>query len=269
MSDLRAPDKLVMLLLCLGSLAVWGVVIARWLRGQPALALEPREPCRWHPVAVGLALPVSTVVQYVVVSPFLGENPPTVAGVQARCLGTILEILVLMGMLALGTPIRAKDFGIDPSRVWQDLRCGAVGFLAAFAPVFAVNYLVDRFGWRAEGAKHLLFVILEKSPSHATAGWVILSAVILAPVAEELVYRVILQGWLETRLSPRAAILFVATIFAYVHLGEGRPDHLPLFPLALILGYVYWRRHSYLAVVALHAAFNATNLALALFFGDR
>jgi membrane protease YdiL (CAAX protease family) len=268
MPDLRAPDKLVILLLCLGSLSVWGVIIARWRRGEPALALTPREPCRWHPAAVGLALPVSTVVQYVVVARYLQEDPLSIAGVQARCLATILEILVLMGMLALGTPIRAKDFGIDPARFGSDVLLGGAGFLASFAPVCALNLLVDRLGWRAEGAKHPLFLVLEQRGANATAGWIILGAAILAPVAEELLYRVILQGWLETRLSPRAAILFVATLFAFVHFGKERPDHIPLFPLALILGYVYWRRHSYLAVVVLHAAFNATNLALALFFGD-
>jgi len=39
---------------------------------------------------------------------------------------------------------------------------------------------------------------------------------------------------------------------------------LPLVPLALILGYVYYRRHSYLSVVLLHALFNGANLWLAL-----
>jgi membrane protease YdiL (CAAX protease family) len=39
---------------------------------------------------------------------------------------------------------------------------------------------------------------------------------------------------------------------------------LPLLPLALVLGYVYDRRHSYLAVVVLHALFNLTMLAAQL-----
>ena len=36
------------------------------------------------------------------------------------------------------------------------------------------------------------------------------------------------------------------------------------FPLALVLGYVFHRRHSFLAVVVLHAIFNAMNLIIAL-----
>ena len=71
----------------------------------------------------------------------------------------------------------------------------------------------------------------------------------------------ILQGWLQSRIEPAWAIFAVAVLFAFVH---GWPDSLPLIPLSLILGYVYYRRHSYLAVVMLHLLFNATNLALAV-----
>jgi membrane protease YdiL (CAAX protease family) len=50
-------------------------------------------------------------------------------------------------------------------------------------------------------------------------------------------------------------------IFSVVH---GVPDCFPLFPLALILGFVYHRTRSFLAVVVLHALFNATNLTLSV-----
>jgi membrane protease YdiL (CAAX protease family) len=82
-----------------------------------------------------------------------------------------------------------------------------------------------------------------------------------------LLYRVVIQGWLESRITPRAAIIFVSILFAAIHSESGRPDALPILPLALILGYVYHRRHSLLAAFTLHATFNAANLALALMTG--
>jgi membrane protease YdiL (CAAX protease family) len=90
---------------------------------------------------------------------------------------------------------------------------------------------------------------------------VALAAVVLAPLAEELMFRVVIQGWLESREKPAAAITTTALLFSVIH---GLPDAIGLFPLALILGYVYRRTHSYLAVVVLHGLFNAFNLSMVL-----
>jgi membrane protease YdiL (CAAX protease family) len=50
-------------------------------------------------------------------------------------------------------------------------------------------------------------------------------------------------------------------IFAAVH---RLPDAIPLLPLALVLGYVYQQRRSFLSIVLLHMLFNAANLILAV-----
>jgi membrane protease YdiL (CAAX protease family) len=84
---------------------------------------------------------------------------------------------------------------------------------------------------------------------------------VLAPLVEELIYRVVLQTWLQKIAPPREALIAVAIIFAAVH---RLPDALPLLPLALILGYVYQQRRSFLTIVLIHMLFNAVNLILAL-----
>jgi membrane protease YdiL (CAAX protease family) len=90
--------------------------------------------------------------------------------------------------------------------------------------------------------------------------WIVLSAAFLAPLTEELLYRVLLQGWAQSHLAPWQAIVASSFVFVAQH---SMSDWLPLLPLALILGYVYHRRRSYLAVVVLHALFNGVMLALA------
>ena len=70
-------------------------------------------------------------------------------------------------------------------------------------------------------------------------------------------YRVVLQTALEKLAHPRVALIVVAVIFSAMH---QLPDAIPLFPLALILGYVYQQRRSYLTVVMIHVLFNGTNL---------
>lgn len=272
MSDLLTTGNLVAGVLLVASAIVWVAILESWRRGEDPVAWQPREPCPWRPLAVALALPASIVVRAIVLSSAPSGDPPPIVLLQTQCLSIGLEIVVLMGLLAIGTPIRASDFGLSASGLREEARWGLLGFLAALVPVYGVNFAVQRLGLRAEGAKHSIFLALEKDPSAELLIWVTLTVVVLAPLAEELLYRVVLQGWLENKLTPRAAILFVAILFALVHFDPdepGRPDHLPLFPLALILGFVYYRRHSYVTVVLLHAIFNATNLAMAVLFGDK
>ena len=87
-------------------------------------------------------------------------------------------------------------------------------------------------------------------------------ATILAPLTEELMYRVTLQEGLEKFAPGNASIWLTALLFAGVHSVNGRPDALPLFPLALILGYVYRQTHSYVAVFTLHALFNGLTVIM-------
>ena len=61
--------------------------------------------------------------------------------------------------------------------------------------------------------------------------------------------------------SSTLAIGISSIAFAMVH---GPLDGAALMPLALLLGILYDRRHSYLAVVVAHAFFNLWNIALTM-----
>jgi membrane protease YdiL (CAAX protease family) len=54
-------------------------------------------------------------------------------------------------------------------------------------------------------------------------------------------------------------ILISATLFALAHFGLG-PDPIPLFLLALVLGYVYQRTHRIVPCIVTHALFNSLTL---------
>ena len=83
----------------------------------------------------------------------------------------------------------------------------------------------------------------------------------MAPIGEELLYRVIIQGVLQRHLPPSVSIVISSVVFSAVH---GFPDAIGLFPLALILGYLYWRTGSYLTIVTTHAVFNGATVILTL-----
>ena len=113
----------------------------------------------------------------------------------------------------------------------------------------------------------------------------------MAPFVEELLFRVALQGWLERvqmlaqsdTIEPPAAtpegaamveqqptssdrlmpwpIVISSLTFALAHLGNG-PDPIPLFFLALALGYLYQRTHRLWPSLVVHATLNSCSLLM-------
>lgn len=65
-----------------------------------------------------------------------------------------------------------------------------------------------------------------------------------------------LHGWYAT-----LPILFSSSCFAVMHFGYG-PDPIPIFLLALALGFLYQRTHRLIASITLHALLNGTSLFL-------
>lgn len=91
-------------------------------------------------------------------------------------------------------------------------------------------------------------------------------AVIMAPIFEEIVFRgIILKGLLNNKVSPLKAIVFSALIFGLVH---GNPwQFTGAFLLGLVLGLVYYKTKSLLLPVLLHG-FNNLVSTLQMVFTD-
>ncbi|QDT52588.1 CAAX amino terminal protease self- immunity [Caulifigura coniformis] len=137
------------------------------------------------------------------------------------------------------------------------LSVGLTVGLAAMLPTLLLGYWIARD--RDPSESHILLRTLQGK------GWdflapIVLTAAVLAPLLEELLFRVILQGWLSDSVQ-KSAIPLTAGIFALIH---GASDAALLVPLALSLGFLYEYRRSYLEVVAAHAAFNGANLFAAI-----
>ena len=156
-------------------------------------------------------------------------------------------------------PITLVKLGFRIDRLGEQLRNGCTGFVAAFAPVFVV--LVLTFPLRTEESVHPLLRLLMDRGLGEEFLWIMGVAVFVAPLKEELLFRVVLQSWLERVCGVRWGILLTAVAFAAVH---GYPDSLAIFPLALVLGILYHIRRSFVAVCLTHALFNAYNLWAAI-----
>lgn len=90
-------------------------------------------------------------------------------------------------------------------------------------------------------------------------------AVFVVPVAEEILFRGLLQGWLVRVIHPVWAIFLTALLFAVAHYAPSQGAYnavimAQLFVLGLILGHLYRRQRSLFASISLHSLFNAITL---------
>ena len=270
-----------LVVLILGALALslitWFLVGWNWLRGEPALERRGRRRAPWG--ADGAALAVLFLMG-ALISVAAGPS----ASDSARESGLELSNVFLQGMVFFAftgvtvgwlasnnapRPAAPSDFGLGgPVSRWpRDLLLGVLGTAAMLPIVYSVNgIMIALFG---EPTVHPAIESLMETPETEAVAAAGLLAVVLAPLFEELAFRVLLQGWLE-KLTPRSSwlpILISATLFGLAHTNQGFAP-IPIVVLALGLGYVYRQTHSYPAVVAMHAAFNALSLAVAIGAGQ-
>jgi membrane protease YdiL (CAAX protease family) len=117
-------------------------------------------------------------------------------------------------------------------------------------------------------------VVLPPAISSVDLAANVLTAGLIAPIGEELLYRgVIAQAWAR-QSSARRAILFSAIVFAFAHTltvgGTSVVDAVSVaavafivrLPLGIALGWLWIRRRSIVATIALHAAYNLAIVAI-------
>ena len=191
----------VVLATLLASVATWIALIARWRGGKPLLEYEPRSPVPWGAAIAMLAV---VFVAITLLTPSgSGEQPAPLHPVEAtqRLVGFILfQSVVIGGVLAivtvfyraslrdLGLPVYADEFV-------RDVRLGIITSLAALAPVYGVQLLMlFLFG----PSKHpLVEMVTSGEPNVGIVFLASIAAVVVAPVSEEILFRLLLQGCLE------------------------------------------------------------------------
>jgi len=216
--------------------------------------------------AADLLLVVIAVLAGVrLLAPLVGGAPGTPLLPGAAGPGALLPValsIVLQAVLTLAAlylvVIRLRglawsDLGlVTPPEGW--LMRGLLLALVTVPAVGLVNLLVSAL----QGAPIENPQIETLAPVGLSLGnflLLLLLAGLLVPLAEELAFRGLLQGWLRERYGPGAGILLSALIFAAVH---GIPMLMPaLLLVGLLLGWLYERSGSLWPAVAMHGAFNA------------
>jgi membrane protease YdiL (CAAX protease family) len=139
-----------------------------------------------------------------------------------------------------------------------------IGFIIMFAVVLLLQWTsvstLEKLGLSPESQSAVKLVTDAKSL------WTIIYlgvfAIVIAPVAEEFIFRGMLFPFVKQLGFPRLAWFGVSFLFAVIHLNL--PTLMPLFVLALALTWLYDRTDNLLVPIVAHALFNAANFAMLL-----
>lgn len=224
---------------------VAAVAAAKLVRNSPHFAADVREPAA---ILTGQALMHGVVAAFILVRVHTART----GGMRALGLWPLARpwhALCLLGATAVGIPI-----------------------------VFATLYATVIVGELIRGeppppAGHFMLEQIRAARSPVTLGLLYVSAVVVAPVAEEIIFRGLIQNVLVRYMGAARrwwAIFITSLLFAAIHLGATPiPEPIiALFVLSMLFGWLYERTGNLWLPIALHAIFNALNIVALRLFVD-
>jgi membrane protease YdiL (CAAX protease family) len=206
---------------------------------------------------------------------FLGALAQKMSGVSATE-GSVGKMIVATLSFQGATLILIGGFLREHQSTWSE----AFGFLNQWPRAVLGGMVVALFflpiGWAVQRSSMELLeriprhpiTIKEQQAVHAlriASSWfdrlaLGLAAILLAPVAEEMVFRGILYPVLKQWGFRRLALWSTSLIFAAIHMNLG--TFVPLLVFSLILTVLYEKTDNLLAPITAHALFNGMNFMM-------
>jgi len=173
-------------------------------------------------------------------------------------LGTILLSLRLRGFRL------STVFGMDQLPLRKSLLWGIALLICALPLILAASYLASYFLHTDPSTdSQEIIQVFERSSSVGQRLPIILLAVAIAPIAEELAFRGYLYGVMRRYFGALPALVFTAVLFAIIHLNV--PTLFPLFILSCLFTVSYEATGSLLVPMTMHSLFNTLNLVAIAF----
>lgn len=191
-------------------------------------------------VLLGQTLTQAPIALYFVLRMVRSDDPPTRGGPFDRKGLRIVLQSVACGTLLVGVVLVVSNFGVE---------------------------LAAAFGAPRPETGHTMLEAVRASTRPFVKIGLVLSAVIVAPVLEEAVYRGVIQSAFASIAGHRriAAVGVTSLLFTAAHAGAVPWQMLPgLLLVAMVLGWLYERTATLIAPILAHAVFNGLNLCLYL-----
>ena len=258
----RRDTELGFLDLMVGLMLMYmGMIAARLVMGRLGLWVEES--------------PAMTQADPVTSSPVALPQHQPVAFMQQALLGqALVQLPVMLYVLwrCRLSPGGVAELGLWPRRPVHEAIAGLTALVISVPVVLGLGILVTLAGqWLLDEPRpeygHELLVVLRESPSVWVTVGLLASAVLVAPLLEEVIFRALVQTSLLGVWGPARRWLIVVTaavVFTAMHTGQPWQVLPSLFVLGMILGWLYERSGSLLGPVITHAGFNAVNVVLAV-----
>lgn len=222
--------------------------------------VETRWPWWFAPLGLVLALSLATVLGTVAL--VFVELLPGATELHLRRAATLLTqdlafVAVAVGLGATAGRVLPASYGLRPLGAWRLVPAVALTAVAFYLASVAWTVVVH-----PAGEQDLLDKLgAGRDPIHLAIVGVLV--IVLAPLAEELLFRGFMYRALRNSVSAPAAIAVIAVTFSSLHYGG--PDTLGSLPLLALLGALLCllveRTGSLWPAVALHAVNNAIAVA--------
>jgi membrane protease YdiL (CAAX protease family) len=214
------------------------------------------------PAALVLAMAGGLIV-FVAAAAFGGDlqDPGPAENLGATFVQDIVFVATALGLAAMVGKPRAEDFGLRLPRLWPAVGWSALTYVG-IAIVGAAASAV--FGVTERDQDNILTDLGIDEGS----AWVIAAAFVvcvMAPLAEELLFRGFVFPALRPKLGVGFAALVSGAIFGGIHITNylGEPSRLAaasvvtLVTLGTLFALLYWKTGSLLPCIALHAINNS------------
>jgi len=254
-----ADLALLGVLLAVSAVVTWDIR-RREAAGMAVVPGRPWPAASWNGLDVGACLGF-VLVAVILVASAVGPDVALPLQIAASSVGFLLGTLAILVRLRAGG-VSWRSIGLTSFDPAGDLRLAVAGLALVTGPLLVIAMFLDGI----ERYEHPVVKALAPAPDAVTIAVVAISAIIAAPITEELFFRRILLGWLDVvRPSPGGwvAVLVSSVAFGLAHWGQGLA-WIPLVILGIVLGELARRRGSLVPAILLHGLFNAVSVLLLL-----
>jgi membrane protease YdiL (CAAX protease family) len=257
--------------------AIAGVFQPRRILGPPRLSTG--ESPRVLAGVIGFALMVWAISGLVINAchQYLSQtgrvattNPSTFSNAEMVIYSAAVQLALFWTMLVASSLLRQEGtlrIGVGISRIPAGIVGGIFGIVVILPLMFCVDAVTELVENRLHIAHppHALLNTLQNDPRPWMHAAVIISAVVVAPLAEEMFFRGQLQTLLRYAFKrPWPAVFVASAAFAMLHQRYAWPQ---IFFLGVGLGYVYERTGNLWVNVVMHSLFNLTSIVLFTRYG--
>ncbi len=189
-------------LLCLVSLPLWVYVF--W-KGQPFIKPRLRIQSPIGLLDVGILflcwfvsqMMTVTILVYAIDVPIEGlgklETRQELHSMGIASLFQLVATVIGLAIIAARHGFAPRIFGWQPENFWKDLRIGAIAFVLIVPVILTIQIVLTQFF----DYEHITFSALEDEHGIYAIAITWISAVLVAPITEEIFFRGTFQAWLQ------------------------------------------------------------------------